>query len=71
MKLEKFVSEDFVKEPFMMKALFFYEDETVIMGNLFYSDGGFGVQLFDWKDDKFVTVDNVELELIKFYIPLD
>ena len=55
----------------MMKALFYYEDETVIMGNLFYNDGGFGVQLFDWKDDKFVTVDNVELELIKFYIPLD
>ena len=71
MKLEKFVLEDFVKEPFMMKALFFYEDETVIMGNLFCSDGGFRVQLFDWKDDKFVTVDNVELELIKFYIPLD
>ena len=46
MKLEKFVLDDFVKEPFMMKALFFYEDETVIMGNLFYSDGGFGVQLF-------------------------
>ena len=72
MKLEKFVLEDFVKEPFMMKALFFYEDETVIIGNLFYSDGGFGVQIFDyWKDDKFVTVDNAELELIKFYIPLD
>ena len=72
MKLEKFVLEDFVKEPFMMKALFFYEDEVAIMGNLFYnSNTGFGIQLFDWKDDKFVTVGSVELELIKFYIPLD
>lgn len=69
MKLQKFVLEDFVKEPFEMKALFCLNNNWV-QGILIRDNFSFGLLLYDFSRGMYEDMSEL-LDDIKFYIPLD
>ena len=73
MLLNKFDKNGFINEPFEMKCLFCYGDNTYIQGKLIRIKDNFPleIKLYNWENDNYSYVSSEEFNKIKYYIILD
>lgn len=73
MLLNKFEKDGFINEPFEMKCLFCYNDNTYIQGKLVRTgkDYPLEIKLYNWENNNYSYVSNEEFYKIKYYIILD
>ena len=73
MLLNKFEKDGFINELFEMKCLFCYNDSTYIQGKLLRigEDYPLEIKLYDWENNNYTHVSNVEFDKIKYYVILD
>ena len=73
MLLNKFEKDGFINEPFEMKCLFCYNDNTYIQGKLLRvgEDYPLEIRLYNWENNNYVYVSNEEFNKIKHYVILD
>ena len=73
MLLNKFEKDVFINEPFEMKCLFCYNDDTYIQGELLRvsKDYPLEIKLYNWENNNYSYVSNEEFNKIKHYVILD